>query len=247
MLRKTVKAFCRYSYNLFIKNSWHNEKWRMFCSLKNSFSNLNFYTLRPSHFWQNAFEVPIYLSIMGNCGILIFHAYQIINTSNTLHYKLSSHPSLIIFCLRECSVQLIFACCRRMSGNSLVMVPIEGLSSLRDKFRVGWPKHILAFTFFENIIKSRGSNPEKDDEWKILCLNGDWSNGTFVAILVRIALFSFCTTTIFLARERHFLRISRAKLHKSQKNSPTCWLYFDENVLVCTGVLLQCSIRSHWI
>lgn len=58
----------------------------------------------------------------------------------------------------------------------------------------------------------------------------------------------FITVTYFLARERHFLCISgAAKLHQSQKNSPTCWLQFHANVLMCTRMLLQRPIRSHKI
>lgn len=77
-----------------------------------------------------------------------------------------------------------------MSGNFLAVVPNESLPSLRDKFKDNWPDHILAFTFIKKTIDFRSSNPEIDDELKILCLNGEWMNGTFVAVLVSASHFN---------------------------------------------------------
>lgn len=104
-----------------------------------------------------------------------------------------------------------------MSENFLAVVPNESLPSLRDKFKDNWPDHILAFTFIKKTIEFRLSNPEIDDKVKILCLNGEWTNGTFVALLVRIALCSlpYFILTHFLARERYFLCVSRAGSYKS--------------------------------
>lgn len=67
--------------------------------------------------------------------------------------------------------------------NSLVEIPIASFSTLRDKFKVDWPKHIIAFSLIDNFISRIAKNQEIA---KFYSLNGDWErDGTFVVILVR--------------------------------------------------------------
>lgn len=109
--------------------------------------------------------------------------------------------------------QLVAVPHRVMSGNFLAVVPNESLPSLRDKFKDSWPDHILAFTFIKKTIEFRSSNPEIDDEVKILCLNGEWMNGTFVAVLVSASHFNVLSS--------HFDTLYRKrKIFSSHLSSP---------------------------
>ena len=70
--------------------------------------------------------------------------------------------------------------------NSLVEISVESLPILRDKFKVDWPKHILAFTLLDIFFKRFSSHPESKKIQKVFSLNGEWQNdGTFVAVKVR--------------------------------------------------------------
>lgn len=71
-------------------------------------------------------------------------------------------------------------------SESLVEIPVEKLSFLRDKFKVHWPKHIVAFSLISNLISRFSKFPESKETSKIYSLNNDWeTDGTFVAITVR--------------------------------------------------------------
>lgn len=72
-----------------------------------------------------------------------------------------------------------------MSQNFLVEIPIESLPTLRDKFLVEWPKHIIAFSLIDNFVSRFERNPKSIGNVKFYCLNGNWENGTFVAVMVR--------------------------------------------------------------
>jgi hypothetical protein len=73
-----------------------------------------------------------------------------------------------------------------MSENSLVEIPINSLPILRDKFKVEWPSHIIAYSVIDNLISRFTNNPKSKEIVKVFSLNGDWeSDGTFVAVMVR--------------------------------------------------------------
>lgn len=102
-----------------------------------------------------------------------------------------------------------------MSENLLALVPNESLPSLRDKFKVNWPEHILAFTFVENIIKFRSCNSDIDDEVEILCLNDEWTKGTFIAVSVRSShLFSLAFHFDILSSKRKIFSSHLSSLTK---------------------------------
>lgn len=56
--------------------------------------------------------------------------------------------------------------------------PID-FASLRDLYKVEWPKYILASNLFEILRQKRKSCS------KVFCINGNWGDGTFVAFMVR--------------------------------------------------------------
>lgn len=69
------------------------------------------------------------------------------------------------------------------SRDSLVDIPAEEFSSLRDKFKVDWPKHICAFSLFNTLARRFENNSESGKLIKVLSLNEDWSDGTFIAMV----------------------------------------------------------------
>lgn len=72
-----------------------------------------------------------------------------------------------------------------MSGtqNCLVEIPFESFPSLRDKFKVDWPRHILAFHILDDYVRQ---DQKCRDKKKFYSLNGEWEqDGTFVAFMVR--------------------------------------------------------------
>lgn len=63
--------------------------------------------------------------------------------------------------------------------NSLIEISLESLPILRDKFKVEWPSHVIAYNLLDNYIKSQKVQ-------KVYGLNGEWENdGTFIAVMVR--------------------------------------------------------------
>lgn len=73
-----------------------------------------------------------------------------------------------------------------MSENSLVEIPVNKLPALRNKFKVEWPMHIVAFSLIDNLISRFSNNPKSIESAKVYCLNGEWeSDGTFIAMMVR--------------------------------------------------------------
>lgn len=66
--------------------------------------------------------------------------------------------------------------------NILVGVPAECFVTLREKFKIEWPKHIAAYILFNTFHRRLKKNPESINDVKVFCLNGDWeSDGTFIA------------------------------------------------------------------
>lgn len=77
-----------------------------------------------------------------------------------------------------------------MAEHSLVEIPVANLSTLRDKFLVDWPAHILAFSFISNLISKCAKYPEITPN--IFSLDNKWeTDGTFVAFFVRAILIPF--------------------------------------------------------
>lgn len=73
-----------------------------------------------------------------------------------------------------------------MSKSSLVEISSENYSALRDKFAVDWPRHIASFTHFNTLVKRQEKNKHqnrKNENAKVLSLNGDWRDGTFIAMV----------------------------------------------------------------
>lgn len=70
--------------------------------------------------------------------------------------------------------------------NSLFEIPVKSFPILRDKFKVDWPNHILAFSLLDNYFKRFTKSPESQKLQKVYSLNGEWENdGTFVSVMVR--------------------------------------------------------------
>lgn len=64
--------------------------------------------------------------------------------------------------------------------NKLEEIRSSDFVTLRDLYKVEWPKYILASNLFQ-IIRQKNKSCTK-----VFSLNGDWSDGTFVAVMVRI-------------------------------------------------------------
>lgn len=69
-------------------------------------------------------------------------------------------------------------------------IPIESLSELRDLYKKDWPKNILPFYLIQNYLDWHLQDPKfVEENIEFVCLNGDWSDGTFY-VLVRDTIFS---------------------------------------------------------
>lgn len=62
--------------------------------------------------------------------------------------------------------------------DALVEIPLEEWPFLRDMFAEFWPRDILAYNAIDNHLKIKTKNPCAPS--KLLSLNGDWSDGTFI-------------------------------------------------------------------
>lgn len=55
---------------------------------------------------------------------------------------------------------------------------------LRDLYQTDWPKHILAYHLLQNYIDWHVKDSKfVDENIQISCLNGDWNDGTFFALV----------------------------------------------------------------
>uniref|UniRef100_A0A6M2DSQ1 Hipothetical protein n=1 Tax=Xenopsylla cheopis TaxID=163159 RepID=A0A6M2DSQ1_XENCH len=61
--------------------------------------------------------------------------------------------------------------------NKLVEVPVDDWKKLRDLFKSNWPRHVLPYLAIENFERLKTTHLPST---KIFCLNGDWSDGTFI-------------------------------------------------------------------
>lgn len=76
--------------------------------------------------------------------------------------------------------------------NSLIEIPIESYLKLRDKFKVCYPKHIAAFSLFNTFTIQRRN-------CKVFSLNGDYDDGTFIAMVNSFARAVGSLTSIFFS------------------------------------------------
>lgn len=72
-----------------------------------------------------------------------------------------------------------------MSTYKLVEIPRNSLLNLRNLFLQNWPEHILGYDLINNYIRWFNQDPNYDKA-KILSLNGDWSDGTFLIIVRKL-------------------------------------------------------------
>lgn len=70
---------------------------------------------------------------------------------------------------------------QEIENDILQKVRDEDLKSLMKLYLTNWPKYIHNYIFIENYFKLKEKNLQIKIE--IFCPNGDWSDGTFVAII----------------------------------------------------------------
>lgn len=68
-----------------------------------------------------------------------------------------------------------------MPNDILQKINVEHLKILKDLYLKNWPKEIHNYMFIENYLRLKNKNPDLNIE--IYCPNGNWSDGTFVAII----------------------------------------------------------------
>lgn len=66
-------------------------------------------------------------------------------------------------------------------GDRLIDIPIDDLSLLRDLYKIDWPKYSIGYGTVDTYVRWLNQDP-KIPHLRILSLNGDWSDGTFVII-----------------------------------------------------------------
>ena len=64
-------------------------------------------------------------------------------------------------------------------SDALLTIPSTEWPHLRDLYLVNWPENCYGFYTIDNYVKwmEKGANLGK---YQIYCLNGDWSDGTFI-------------------------------------------------------------------
>lgn len=73
------------------------------------------------------------------------------------------------------------------SHDLLIEIPTESYSSLRDKFKVYWPKHIIVYTLFNTFSTQIDKNLRNRKDVTVFSLNDDWDDGTFIAMVKSLA------------------------------------------------------------
>lgn len=61
-------------------------------------------------------------------------------------------------------------------------IPVDQWPALRDKFKVDWPKHLTGYCTVDNFIRWAQFQPDIKN-LHLYCLNDDWSDGTYAAIV----------------------------------------------------------------
>jgi hypothetical protein len=69
-----------------------------------------------------------------------------------------------------------------LEENLLCQISSDKWPELRDKFLINWPTNILGYYTIDNFIRWIQKQPDVK-HLQLYCLNGDWSDGTFVAIV----------------------------------------------------------------
>lgn len=75
-----------------------------------------------------------------------------------------------------------------MSMNKLTKIPPNDLPGLRDLFVQYWPKHVIGYYTIDNFVKWFEQDPNYADA-ELYCLDGDWSDGTYVILVSRSLLY----------------------------------------------------------
>lgn len=61
-------------------------------------------------------------------------------------------------------------------------IPAADWSVLRDKFLIDWPKNMLGYYTVDNFVRWKSYEPDIE-HLNLYALDGDWSDGTFVAVV----------------------------------------------------------------
>ncbi|CAD7092443.1 unnamed protein product [Hermetia illucens] len=80
-------------------------------------------------------------------------------------------------------------------ADKLVDIPIQDLTSLRDLYREDWPKYNIGYGTVDTYVRWLNKDPNIP-HIRILSLNGDWSDGTFI-ITDWISLYANTRSTDF--------------------------------------------------
>lgn len=66
--------------------------------------------------------------------------------------------------------------------DKLVEIPVADWPALRDLYKEDWPRNHVGYYTLDNFIRWVNLDPNIK-HLKVLSLNGDWSDGTFVIIV----------------------------------------------------------------
>lgn len=70
-----------------------------------------------------------------------------------------------------------------MFENKLLTCPKENRKNLRDLYLFEWPKNVFGYYTVHNYIKLCKRSKDFENHSKIYCVNGDWSDGTFIYVV----------------------------------------------------------------
>lgn len=134
-------------------------------------------------------------------------------------------------------------------ADKLVTLAAEDLSSVRDLFKVDWPKHIISYSTIETLIKKFEKNPSLQDEIKIFCLNGDWArDGTFILhFQVRWLIYTEeCRSVKIFFRQRTTSSLELLMTCAIHFGWPwPCWIFgFPWNSPVCVKLIERLFLTS---
>lgn len=69
-----------------------------------------------------------------------------------------------------------------MTSLRLKVIPRADLTKLRDLLLQDWPKHVVGYHTVDNFVRWYEQDPDYPDA-TIYCLDGDWSDGTYVILV----------------------------------------------------------------
>lgn len=70
-----------------------------------------------------------------------------------------------------------------MLEDKLITCPEEYRKSLRDLYLYEWPKNAFGYYTVHNYIQLCERNKDFEKHSKIYCVNGDWTDGTFIYVV----------------------------------------------------------------